>query len=235
MGIIKKNIPNLFTLANLMCGLLAIHYCYEGMILRASYLIFFGSFLDFLDGFTARLLNVSSLIGKQLDSFADLVNFGVAPGFIMIYLINNDMKLDSETTNNSLLSFSGFVIPFFSAIRLAKFNTDDEQKTSFIGLPTPVLAIFIASLPILRESYSIVLSTDLLISTSIILSFLLVSNLNLFSLKISKTETITSQLNVIRIIFLTSCIILLLIFHFVSIPFIVILYIILSIINNLIK
>ena len=143
----------------------------------------------------------------------------------------NQLGISYELT----IALIAFLIPIFSAIRLAKFNVDSSQTSSFIGLPTPAAAIFIASLPIIEANYGVKLSTELLIGTTVILSLLLVAEIPLFSLKISKGENLKSQLNIIRILFLISCVILLLVFHFVAIPFIVILYIFLSIINNLIK
>ena len=147
MNAIKRNVPNLITLGNLTCGLLSIVLAFEGKLEVAAAFIFFGSILDFFDGFASRLLNVSSEIGKQLDSMADMVTFGVAPG-IIIY------KLISESNNHyEFLVYAAFILPIFSAIRLAKFNIDSRQTSSFIGLPVPAAAIFIASLPILGINY----------------------------------------------------------------------------------
>ena len=230
MNSIKRNIPNLLTLGNLFCGLVAIVFSFENNLHFAGAFIFFGAIFDFFDGLSARLLKVSSEIGKQLDSMADMVTFGVAPGMIMFQMI----KL-SNIDENSYIAYIGFIITLVSAIRLAKFNIDTKQTSSFIGLPTPAAAIFIASLPIIETNYGIWLSTELLIVSTIILSLLLVANLPLFSLKIKKGENWKNKENIIRIIFLISCIILLFIFEFAAIPFIVILYIFLSILNNLIK
>ena len=232
---IKKNIPNLITLGNLTCGLLSILFAFEGNLALAGALIFYGALLDFFDGFAARLLKVNSEIGKQLDSMADMVTFGVAPGILMYQLIamtnENQLGISHELT----ISLIAFLIPIFSAIRLAKFNIDTRQISSFIGLPTPAAAIFIASLPIIGAKYYTNFSLELLIVSTVILSILLVAELPLFSLKISKGETLKNQLNIIRIAFLISSVILLFILKFAAIPFIVILYIFLSIINNLIK
>jgi len=232
MNSIKRNIPNILTLGNLFCGLVAIVFSFENNLHFAGAFIFFGAILDFFDGLSARLLKVSSEIGKQLDSMADMVTFGVAPGMIMFQMI----KL-SNIDENSYIAYIGFIITLVSAIRLAKFNIDTKQTSSFIGLPTPAAAIFIASLPIISK-YDITIQfndSKFLIVTSIILSLLLVANLPLFSLKIKKGENWKNKENIIRIIFLISCVILLFIFEFASIPFIVILYIFLSILNNLIK
>jgi len=242
---IKKNIPNLITLGNLTCGLLSIVLAFEGKLAIAGAFIFYGAILDFFDGFAARLLKVNSELGKQLDSMADMVTFGVAPGILMYQLIamtNENPLCASSGVGNPLgishvltISLIAFLIPIFSAIRLAKFNIDTRQISSFIGLPTPAAAIFIASLPIIGAKYYTNFSLELLIVSTVILSILLVAELPLFSLKISKGETLKNQLNIIRIAFLISSVILLFILKFAAIPFIVILYIFLSIINNLIK
>ncbi len=232
---IKKNIPNLITLGNLTCGLLSILFAFEGNLALAGGLIFYGAILDFFDGFAARLLKVNSEIGKQLDSMADMVTFGVAPGILMYQLIAITNENPLEISHELTISLIAFLIPIFSAIRLAKFNIDTRQISSFIGLPTPAAAIFIASLPIIGANYYTNFSLELLIVSTVILSLLLVAELPLFSLKISKGETLKNQLNIIRIAFLISSVILLFILKFAAIPFIVILYIFLSIINNLIK
>ena len=233
---IKKNIPNLITLGNLTCGLLSIVLAFEGKLSIAGAFIFYGAILDFFDGFAARLLKVNSELGKQLDSMADMVTFGVAPGLILFHLILGEIDTTGLSYNKVFsIASIGFLIPIFSAIRLAKFNIDTRQTTSFIGLPTPAAAIFIASFPIIGANYGIWLSTELLIGTTVILSLLLVAEIPLFSLKISKGENLKSQLNIIRILFLICSVILLFVLQFASIPFIVILYIFLSIINNLIK
>lgn len=229
MIIIKRNIPNLITLGNLVCGLISIVMVFESELLLAGGFILIGSFLDFFDGLSARLLKVSSEIGKQLDSFADMVTFGVAPGIIIYKLILEDCN------NYELLAYIAFLIPIFSIIRLSKFNIDTRQSSSFIGLPTPAAAIFIASLPIINQSYGTKFSLELLIGISVVLSFLLVAEIPLFSLKIKSGEDLKSKENKIKILFLISCVILLFIIHFAAIPFIVILYIFLSTLNNLIK
>ena len=232
---IKKNIPNLITLGNLTCGLLSILFAFEGNLALAGALIFYGAILDFFDGFAARLLKVNSEIGKQLDSMADMVTFGVAPGILIYQLIAMTNENPLAISNELTISLIAFLIPIFSAIRLAKFNIDTRQTSSFIGLPTPAAAIFIASLPIIGANYYTNFSLELLIVSTVILSLLLVAEIPLFSLKISKGENLKSQLNIIRILFLISSVILLFILKFAAIPFIVILYIFLSIINNLIK
>ena len=229
MKTIKRNIPNFITILNLICGISSIIVLFKYELIYSGILIFAGAIFDLADGLLARALNATSEIGKQLDSFADMVTFGVAPGVLMYQLINNQ-NLDTIE-----LSYIAFLIPIFSSIRLSKFNIDNRQTTSFIGLPTPGAAIFIASLPIIIQKYNTEFSLNILIIITLSLSLLLIAELPLFSLKIKKNEKLKSTENIIRIIFLFLTIILLFVFNYAAIPFIVILYIILSILNNLIK
>ena len=236
MNAIKRNIPNLITLSNLVFGIFSIIMAFNGKLIYSGLFIFAGSFLDFFDGFTARLLNVNSEIGKQLDSFADLITFGLAPGIIMYHLILlQPFNYPYYFGFFFEISYIAFLIPIFSSIRLAKFNIDNRQTSSFIGLPTPASAIFIASLPIIINNYNTEFSIELLLAITVTLSLLLVSELPLFSLKIKSKDQIKSSKNIIRLLFLIKSIILLFIFHVAAIPFIVILYIFLSILNNLLK
>jgi len=234
MNIILKNIPNTFTLLNLLFGLAAVIFSFENLLI-SSLCIFIGIILDFFDGFFARLLNLQSDFGKQLDSFADFITSGLAPGFILMQLIyrnENGVLIPVKIFHNNVIYLFGLLIPIFSAIRLAKFNIDENQKNNFLGLPTPAVAIFIASLPLIAQ-YQIptfVSSSIYLVFLSIILSFLLISNIPLFSFKISQEQN--QKTKIIRTLFILISIILLLIFQFVGIPFIVVLYLILSIINN---
>ena len=240
MNAIKKNIPNLITLANLTCGLFAITFSFQGNLINASILIFLGAFFDFLDGFFARILNATKEFGKQLDSMADMVTFGVAPGFLFfhfIFYLDNDIifRYSMQNSNFFFPASLAFLIPIFSAYRLANFNIDNKQKHSFIGLPTPALAIFIASIPHIDfNKFPMFTDIKLLIIITIIMPFLLISRMPLFSLKFNTHNEIKSRLNIIRILFILAAIILFFLFKFAAIPFIVILYLILSIINNII-
>jgi CDP-diacylglycerol--serine O-phosphatidyltransferase len=239
MNTIKRILPNIITLANLTCGLFAIIFAFQGNLTTASLCIFAGAFFDFFDGLAARLLKVSGELGKQLDSMADMVTFGVAPGFIffhfMLYL-NNDIIFRHSMVNESFFfpASLALLIPIFSAYRLAKFNIDTRQTTSFIGLPTPVLALFIAAIPHINfDRFPMFVDMQFLLIISIIMPILLVVEMPLFSLKISKGESISSRLNIFRILLILSAVILLFIFQFAAIPFIVILYLILSLLNNI--
>ncbi|MCD6066570.1 MAG: CDP-diacylglycerol/serineO-phosphatidyltransfera se [Bacteroidetes bacterium] len=156
MSFIKRNIPNTITCGNLLCGCLAIVKAFEGDLVWAAYLVGLAAVLDFFDGFAARLLKVSSPIGKDLDSLADMVTFGVVPGVIMYKIAQFGqqayveeatigLKLESVSWSEIVPLFC-FVITIFSGIRLAKFNNDARQTDSFIGVPTPAIAIFVCSI-----------------------------------------------------------------------------------------
>jgi CDP-diacylglycerol--serine O-phosphatidyltransferase len=240
MNAIIRNIPNYITIANLFCGVLSIISTFSNQLSLAAFFIFLGIFLDFFDGFFARLLKVENEFGLQLDSLADLVTSGLAPSFILFKLLNanNTTQLFGEfsfETPFSSISLIAFLIPIFAALRLANFNIDKNQKNSFIGLPTPMTAIFIASIPLIKSEFfnSIYSNTSTLCIISVVLSILMISKLNLFSIKVNFQENLSSQLNMMRLFMLISSLILLFFFNLAAIPFIVVLYIILSIINNL--
>ncbi len=150
--VVIRFIPNLFTLINLFLGVTGIVLSFEAQLPWAGVMIFIASVFDFLDGFVARALNAQSELGKQLDSLADLVTFGVLPGVILYQLILASMgcyftPFDERTFDQHLWSLSAFLVPMFAALRLAKFNIDDRQTDSFIGVPTPAMALFFGSLP----------------------------------------------------------------------------------------
>ena len=148
---LTKFIPNLITLMSLIAGISSIKFSIQANWKLAVLMIMLAAFFDFFDGLAARLLNISGELGKQLDSMADMVTFGVAPGFVLyhsMYLLSHDHLVVEEIPNGFFFpELFALLIPIFSAYRLANFNTDTRQTTSFIGLPTPVLAIFIASIP----------------------------------------------------------------------------------------
>ena len=156
-----KQIPNIITSLNLLCGCVAIMFAVSGDLVSASFFAFAGIFLDFFDGLAARVLNAQSQVGLQLDSLADVVTSGVLPGIVMVQLLSEALtgtSLDitaifSSTSNNtsieSYLPFTGFLIAEASGYRLAKFNVDTRQTTSFIGLPVPANTLLILSLPLI--------------------------------------------------------------------------------------
>ncbi len=239
MDVIKRNLPNLITLTNLTCGLFAIIFAFQGSLTHASLCIFLGAFLDFLDGFIARLLQVTNELGKQLDSMADMVTFGVAPAFILfhfIFYLDNDIILRHSMQNNSffLPESLALFIPIFSAYRLAKFNIYKQQTHSFIGLPTPALALFVAALPHINfNRFPMFADIQLLTILAIIMPLLLIIKMPLFTLKFNTNENIYSQVNIFRCLLIVAASILFSIFQFAAIPFIIILYLILSLLNNI--
>ena len=235
------------TLGNLLCGCLGIVFVFEGNLLLASYLIFIAGILDFFDGFVARLLKQPSEIGKQLDSLADMVTFGVLPSFMLAKLIqlslNQDSALATFVPSNllsqahlPLLAYISFIIALFSCLRLAKFNIDTRQSDSFIGVPTPANAFVIAAFPLIlnfsSDYSSYILNPTILIAYTLMMSYLLISEILLFALKF---KTFSWSDNKIKYIFLILSVILLAVLQFVAIPLIIFLYIIMSIVSNFVS
>ncbi|MBN1339669.1 MAG: CDP-alcohol phosphatidyltransferase family protein [Bacteroidales bacterium] len=193
---IHNNLPNLITLLNLFAGCAGISLLIWGEVTSAAWCIAIAALFDFLDGFTARLLKAGSAIGKQLDSLADVVSFGVLPGLILFVLIRNAGD-EANSASDALFSpaLFAFAIPVFSAVRLARFNLDKRQQKYFLGVPTPANALLIASFPFILYRYDMspgwlgnamadfLGNYYILVSLSVILSILLVSGIRLFSLK----------------------------------------------------
>lgn len=250
----------------MLCGCFGLVAAFEGNLDWTAYFVGMAAVFDFFDGFAARLLKVSSAIGKDLDSLADMVTFGLVPGVVMFKLLlissSGQLEFNSFDWNSATVSmadkiipFIAFLIPVFSALRLAKFNNDTRQTDSFIGLPTPANAIFICSIPLIIMQLSqhfiessfrpgtqfplqkdplweLLNNTFTLLTLVIVFSFLLVAELPLFALKF---KSFGWKGNEIRFIFLGLSLVLLITLKFIGIPLIIILYILLSVINNLIK
>ncbi len=247
----KKHIPNAITCGNLLCGCLAIVQAFEGELVYAAYLVGMAAVFDFFDGFAARMLRVTSPIGKDLDSLADMVTFGVVPGVVMHKLIGISFFNNMFSPNTDgppalrytpellqwqeLVSYIPFIIIIFSALRLAKFNNDTRQTSSFIGLPTPANAILICSFPLIVNYGDSALANDVignpyfLVITSIVLSYFLIAEIPLFALKF---RTFSWVGNRTRYIFLMLCVVLLILFRFTGIPLIILLYVLMSINSN---
>jgi len=222
---LKKNLANTLTLINLTLGLTAIFIgLISSNIILSSWLILAGVLFDFLDGKVARFFQIDTEYGKQLDSFADMVTFGIGPSVIIFILI-------SEQDVN--LAFIAFIIPIFSALRLTKYNIDSKQGNYFVGLTTTTNAILFSSIPLIREYNDIEILNNLinnkyfLIIITIIFSYLLVSRIETFSLKFNNSNKFGKK---IKIIFLILIIILALSLKFLSIPIIIFFYMLLSII-----
>ncbi|MFB6306909.1 MAG: phosphatidylcholine/phosphatidylserine synthase [Flavobacteriales bacterium] len=236
----KANIPNILTLANLCCGCLAIVNVNRGELTYAAAFIAVAAIFDFLDGLLARALEAGSDIGEQLDSLADLISFGVVPPLAIHYLL--------ITTGEDFIQQYPYVeyIPFsitvFSALRLAKFNVDTRQSSVFKGLPVPGNAIFWISIAFIvhqhfkpKEIMDIIVDdnfVNFLITAPLIFSLLMISEIKMFAMKFKHWKWEGNQ---VRYIFLISACILALLFHIKALPYMVIFYVFLSVINNFLE
>ena len=230
---LKKNIPNAITSLNLVSGCVGIMLAFRGSVELAALMIVIASLFDFMDGMAARLLQVHSDIGKELDSLADLVSFGVLPGALVFVILENSGTL-------SWVPYFGLLIPVFSALRLAKFNLDTRQSESFLGLPVPANALFWVGVTLLSYSEttnqfnsilkSIFNQPLIIIILTVVLSLLLVSEVPLFSLKFKNLKWVKNQT---RYLFLGLALVLLILLGVGSLPMIIVLYVFISIFDNL--
>jgi len=256
------NLPNLFTAANLLSGILAILLVFAGRIDLAPFAIFAGAFFDFFDGMLARKLGESGDLGKQLDSLADMVTFGVAPGMIMLVLMSMDVQqyvIDRQTNSvfpervyydffqylNDLINgeisyavpFFALAIPFFSIFRLAKFNVDLRQTDQFIGLPTPANTLFFMTFPLVL-CYGDVSNTELILNIyqpEVLAVFCVLMSILLIAeipLFALKFKQFGWKGNELRYSFLLISAALILVIKTWAIALIVFLYLILSLLNN---
>ena len=216
----KKHIPNILTLANLFTGCVGIVYAFNNNLVYAAYAIWIAAVFDFLDGFSARLLKVSSPIGKELDSLADMVTFGVLPSVILFKMMDG--------ASYEILTYVAFALALFSALRLAKFNVDTRQSTTFIGMPTPAAAFFVSGLPFWQAQYPELITWQTIILVTVILSLLLVSPIKMLALKFTEYSInknwhryLVVLLSVIAFVLLGSK----------SLPVIITLYLIISLIS----
>jgi len=239
---LRSIIPNTLTSLNLACGCIAVlsflnHYYYLGVLL-----IFVSTIADFFDGFVARLLKVQSNLGKELDSLADMVSFGFVPGTIVYVALCKACSLSGFSDiieKKNYIPFLGFLITVFSGLRLAKFNIDTRQSNSFIGLPTPANTLFFLTIPLIwlnpsieRDLWYETLITNkiFLISSILIFSYLLVAEIPLIALKF---KGFGLKHNIFRYSIILLGLISILIFGYLAIPIILILYILLSIAENI--
>lgn len=245
-----KQIPNLFTLLNLLFGCLAILYTLQnGIVIQyaadgtqlidipekiwmASLFIGLAAVVDFLDGFVARLFKASSEMGKQLDSLADVVSFAVAPSLILYQFLRMSIAQEEDGLNTSIIwLIPAFILACAGAWRLAKFNLDESQSYGFKGVPTPAIGLVVASLPLIywnnhsQQVVDILFNKWFLYGIILLLSWLMVSNLPIMALKF-KDYGIKSNLP--KIILLAIAIIAAFIFHWLAVPIVFIVYIILS-------
>jgi len=219
---VLKHLPNALTSANLICGCLGVISVFNYPV-EAAYFIWAACFFDFLDGFVARLLKVSSPIGKQLDSLADMVSFGVLPAMTMYGWL-------AIHATERWMVYGAILIAVFSALRLAKFNIDENQSDSFIGVPTPANALFITSLVFLPESIRLMVFTGpVLLAITIVFSLLMVAPITLLALKF---KNFTWAGNQVRFTFLIISVFLLVFLQAGAIPFIILSYIGISLISG---
>lgn len=215
-----RHLPNAITCANLFSGCIGVVYAFNGDLKTAAWFVLASGIFDFFDGFAARLLKAYSNIGKDLDSLADVVSFGFLPGVIFYQLLNQ-----SDYTN-AYIPYLGFIVTIFSALRLAKFNNDARQTTDFIGLNTPMNTFVVISLPFIADEYpSLIYSTYFLLVSIAFLSYLLISELKLFSLKVGD---LSWKLNRFKYIFLLITLVLIVVLKFNAVPFILLLYMVAS-------
>ena len=231
---IKKHIPNLITLLNLFSGCIALVFAFNQDFEMAFYFVSLGIFLDFFDGFFARLFHVSSPLGLQLDSLADMVTSGVVPGLVMFQMMISHASTAVEG-HLQFFPYLGFIITLGSCYRLANFNIDTRQTDSFIGLPTPANALFILSLPLVLQSTDSLFMIELLsnqwflLVITLLSAYMLNAEIPLFSLKIKK---FSFKENALQIVFLASSFLLLVFLQYLGIPLLILLYVLLSIVNN---
>lgn len=248
---VKRQIPNIITLCNLTCGVLATNAAVQGALARAAFFICLGILFDFFDGLTARALHVASPLGKELDSLADIVTSGVAPAFILSRILSCGAFADP-----TCLLYVAILIPAFSAYRLAKFNLDTRQSHSFLGLPVPCNALIWAALGILAEKEMVWVSDEFLFgltnisliptdwtteifyhpiglyaiaALSILTDILMISEVPMFALKF---KNLSWKDNKLRFLFLITCAALLILFGVFGIILCILLYIILSLLTQ---
>ncbi len=258
------SVPNILTLLNLLLGILAVYYTFEypNRLYYAAIFIVIAAVFDFLDGFAARLLRSTSELGKQLDSLADLVSFGLAPASIIFHILKDALNVDVFSFNLSIVKtlvlLSPLLLVLFAALRLAKYNIDKRQTSSFLGLPTPATAIFFASIPLIMELelskifvFYYFFDIELPMSLSgiyVLLSFivfenvyfylfaififacLMISELPMFSLKFKK---LSFKANRIRYSFLVVSFLLFIFMQIFAVPIIIVLYVLLSIAQDI--
>ena len=228
---IIRNIPNTITSCNLFCGCIASYWAFQGNYKLALLFIILGAVFDFFDGMTARLLHVSSPIGKELDSLADDVTFGLAPAAIVFSLFKEVHYPAFLAPIADIMPYATFLIAVFSALRLAKFNLDERQTSSFIGMPTPANALFWGSLTVGAHDFltSTSFNAIYLLILVIIMSLLLVAELPMFSLKF---KNLSWQQNKVSYIFLIVSIPLLIIFQLSGFAAVILWYIVLSVLTR---
>jgi len=232
----KKYIPNALTMGNLLSGCIAVLFAVQDQMEYVAFFVALGIFFDFFDGFFARLLNVQSEVGLQLDSLADMVTSGVVPGVVMYQLLLDATNIPWGASMDSYhfnIAYLGFIITLASAYRLAKFNVDDRQTHSFIGLPTPANTLFIISIPLIliygEYAFAKAVFTNpyVLIGIAIASSYMLNAEIHLFALKF---KTWDFGENKVRYMFILTSVLLIIFLQYLAIPLVIVLYVLLSLI-----
>lgn len=223
------SLPNVITCLNLFSGCVGIVFAFNGDLKNAGYAILLAAFFDFFDGLAARALKINSNLGKELDSLADVVSFGLLPSVIIYQLIGTSTGLVEQLP---WIQYAAFILAIFSALRLAKFNIDTRQSDNFIGLPVPSSALVVLSLPYLVEQTGFIgdifQSTVSLLILIGILSFLMISELPLIALKF---KSLSIQKNVYQYTLIIIGIILFVLLGFAAIGLIIVTYILLSVLK----
>lgn len=241
----KKHLPNALTCLNLLCGCLALTFIFSAHplnLVTGAYFVGLAAVADFFDGMVARALRVSSPIGKDLDSLADMVSFGVVPGAILFQLLRLTVSTPAIVNYplpwwTEYLPYAAFVVTIFSALRLAKFNNDTRQTNSFIGLPTPACTLVVASLPLILAAESkrpaalstlipMILNPWALLGLTVLLSGLLVAELPLFALKFKDFGWVGNRQ---RYLFLLLAVGLAMLLRAAAVPLVVLFYVVLSV------
>jgi CDP-diacylglycerol--serine O-phosphatidyltransferase len=244
----KRHIPNIITLLNLFCGTIAVLFAVEGNLFMAAVFVILGIVFDFFDGFAARILDVKSELGLQLDSLADMVTSGVVPGIVLFKLFEKSLGnfpysydftvKDWDTGITSIVPLVGLLVTLASCYRLANFNIDSRQTESFIGLPVPANTLFILSLPMILLTNDVTWVNDLilnpwfLIGLTLFSCYMLNAEIPLFSLKM---KTYGFKENAVKYVFLIISVIMLILLQFMAIPLIIVLYVLISLFMNLKK
>jgi CDP-diacylglycerol--serine O-phosphatidyltransferase len=235
---IKALIPNFFTMLNLFCGCVALVFVSNAEFELAFFFVSLGIFFDFFDGFFARKFNVAGPLGVQLDSLADMVTSGVVPGYVMYQMLLNSRVFLVLEWHNIVLPFLGFIITLGACYRLAKFNIDTRQSDSFIGLPTPANALFFTSLPLVADYFHNEIDLGFsynkwfLIALTFLSAYVMNAEIPLFSLKIKNFSFAKYKL---QIFFLAISVLMLIFLQIVAVPLIILIYVLLSVINNIVN
>jgi CDP-diacylglycerol---serine O-phosphatidyltransferase len=221
-----RHIPNFLTCCNLLCGCIGIVFCLENRAVPAAYFVWAGGVFDFFDGFAARILKVSSPIGKELDSLADVITFGILPSLVMY-------KMIGAVTTHEWLPYFAFLIAVCSALRLAVFNVDETQHNSFKGLNTPANTIFITSLVFLPPSLNNWVQQEwTLVLITLVFSLLLVSRIDIIAFKFKNFSWANNKA---RFTFLPIAVLLIAFMGKAALPFVILFYIIFSLVSKVLK